>query len=242
MRRRIFGLAVVSALAAQYLTAVPASAVDCYSGPRCFGRAVWSVNSPSGFEGARADLRTNCMDTIYFTREILANSLWVSDQTVSPTQGANYWTEVGITVGIHNDGGNNVQPLYYWADQRPAGGGYHDHFFQGPIPLGTYITASIWETSNGSGSWNVQIGVGTGTSTSNFTGPSRRLATGTESTSATGGHTFGSSSSMSYLSNTRSWVSGWNSALSGPAGLEGVLYRQWGQQFTWLQDGTAAAC
>jgi hypothetical protein len=227
---------LVTAIAAQAVSVGPADAATCTGTSHCYGRAYWNVSSPSGFEGGNVTLRTNCMTVSDYTSEILTNEMWVSSDA-----SASYWTEVGITVGPHNGGGYSNSPTYFWADKRPGTGGYHDHFFAGPVPLNTYVNADIIETSNGSGSWAVSIGGNSSTSTSNFAGPSRRLVTGTESTTDSG-HTYGSSTNMSYYSLTRTKVAGWNSASAGGAVLDGLLTRQWANQYNWLSDGQGATC
>jgi hypothetical protein len=60
----------------------------------------------------------------------------------------NYWVEEGITEGEHYDGtcGNGDQ--FFWADNRPNGGGYHEHYPGGSVGLNTTYTYKIMFDGN----------------------------------------------------------------------------------------------
>jgi hypothetical protein len=90
--------------------------------------------------------------------------------------GAQYWTEVGVVSGLgyyHN---------WFWADNRPNGGGYHAHVQSseatgGPLPVETtYVGNNQWDIYGGNSFTQI------GTSTSNPDSGSGRSQFGTEYT------------------------------------------------------------
>lgn len=237
MLRRLQRLGVLTAIAAGMISVHvdAASAATCTVTTHCYGSAEWFVTAPSGFEGAQVSLRTNCMTVSDYTTQTIMNELWTVDATGS------YWNEAGVRTGAKNGGTWTTTPTYVWADWRPNGS-YNEHYFAGAVPLNTPVTVSIVESSNGSGTWNINVGGNTGTSTSNFAGPAEALETGTESQTDTG-HSYGSSSAMSFYSTTRSLVSGWaastHSGLSTPKGGTNV---SWASTYDWIRDGQGATC
>jgi hypothetical protein len=118
----------------------------------------------------------------YHGSDVTLNSsdLWVSDYTTlfaasdSWVNNGAYWVEAMINYGTC--GGARAYVFFCWADQRPNGGGYHEH--AGPAAsLNTSYDDKI--TYAGSGNWAVDVGGFTGTSTNSFTS-STYLQTGTE--------------------------------------------------------------
>jgi hypothetical protein len=94
--------------------------------------------------------------------------------------GAEYWVEVGFKDGLTGSGGC-VTNADFWADNRPNGGGYHEHYPNNGWSFDTWYTAEI--TSSGSCEWSVTLGgANLGTSTANCAGTGRYLAGGIEST------------------------------------------------------------
>jgi hypothetical protein len=98
----------------------------------------------------------------------------------SAMDGGNDWVEAGLTYGYlyDNTHGNNFD--WFWADQRPNGGGYHEHFISAGWSK-TWANVAIYDL--GGGSWSVQRnGTQEGVSTNNSTSPADYSAAGAETT------------------------------------------------------------
>lgn len=174
-----------------------AQAATCSLSNHCYGIA--RHTSPS-VEGSQITSQTNCMTVPTPTTDFITNEMWVTDGT--------YWTEAGATIGVHNGGGYNTALTYYWADNRPGTGGYHEHYFAGPVGFNSPVLIKILESTNGSGTWNVTVGANSGTSTSNILGPTTYADAGIEATTATG-HVYAQDTSMSYYGTARTSTGTW---------------------------------
>ncbi len=230
----------IAAMGVTALIPIPAASASagCSDSNICYARAWWQVSAPAGFEGGELDLRTNCMTDSDPTTQIMTNEMWVADYSAA------YWTEAGISIGPRDGGGVSYYPSYYWADNRPNGGGYHEHWFGEYSPLDTDEYSHIQETSAGSGSWSVNVGGNLGTSTSNFSGPAGVLTTGTESHTDTG-HTWGHSANMGYFNTSFAERSGWAAGGAGNAVIEPVpsgFTAAWVTPYTEIHDGEGSTC
>lgn len=58
---RMVLLSAVAALVTGPLALAPEGALACSDASHCYGIADWPVSSPSGFNGADVQLRSNCM-------------------------------------------------------------------------------------------------------------------------------------------------------------------------------------
>jgi hypothetical protein len=222
-------LLALAAAAAVALTASAGRAYGCSDASHCYGIAEWDVSSPSGFHGGDVNLRTNCMSLSDYSGHFIDNEMWV-------VRNGN-WVETGLTEGTPIGAAHR----FFWADQRPSGGGYHEHFSSGGFSLNTYYEAHIHWTGNGT--WNVFTGPFGGTSTSQFDAPAYTLQTGTEVSSADSPHTYGSSSSMQYYDLGGHAQNGWGSG-SGHAYLysNGSAYVNWASTYDHIRDGVGATC
>lgn len=243
--RRICSVAaaMVVAFGAGLAVASPASATYCTASAHCAAVALWPVfDAGSGFNGATADLRSNCMSLPNWTTRNVGNALWV--QNTQDTSSAHYWVETGITFGA-GTAGTVSSPTYYWADNRPGTNNFHEHLGN-TYAFGAYVKATI--SANATvGSWAVTVGSLISNSTGNFSAPSRYVFTGAES-GDDGGQTYGSSSNLGYKSLTNSWVFQWASGSSAaitqstPVGSN--MHATWAlnQEYHWVQTGQGPTC
>src|SRR5260370_29480921 len=114
---------------------------SCVS-PHCYGLA--HFHTPAfNFAGAQT---ANTVRGIGTGDGFLTNEIWLVDDTTYP--GSVYWIEVGYGVGL-----NIVSSVctsaesYFWADQRPNGGGFYIHCPQVPTSgdYGWGVQDSIWQ-------------------------------------------------------------------------------------------------
>lgn len=174
-----------------------AQAATCSLSLHCYGEA--EHYSPS-VEGSQITSQTNCMTVPTPTTDFITNEMWVTDGT--------YWTEAGAMIGIHDGGGYSTALTYFWAENLPGTGGYHEHYFAGPVGFKAPVLIKILESSSGSGTWNVTIGANSGTSTSNILGPTTYAVAGIEATTASG-HVYAQDTSLSYYNTSRTSTGTW---------------------------------
>lgn len=83
---------------------------------RCYATITWTGNIAAAH-------------TKIFTNEIkpgncaVQNTMWLANTKISST--SDYWVEAGIKADVNVNGGKDSA---FWADNRPNGGGYHNHF------------------------------------------------------------------------------------------------------------------
>jgi hypothetical protein len=197
----------------------------------------------NGANGGSVILQTNCMHVDDINTDFITNELWV-DNDISHT----YWTEAGVYVGTGSSGGifNTTAPQYYWADKRPNGL-YVEHDSGTGYTYGSQTTARVSAVPGTPTSWSASVGPWSGTSTSNFSAPSHSMQTGTESTN-NNSHSYGASTSLTYLNTTGSWVGGWT-ASSGSSSVykqpsNNNLNVSWaaGNTYHSLNDGQGVQC
>jgi hypothetical protein len=177
--------------------------------------------------GAYAILDVGCM---YAPSDVRLNdTLW--DWT-----GSDYWVEVGGLEGLGYDG-NDHNKVWYWADMRPNGGSYHEHYY-GSIDQSTYLQVQVeWE---GSSTWSVFGGngftlLGNSTSQPNNSGSAGFGTAGTEYT-GTGIRDTGNISDIQYLDtnyNFHLWGSDGHQETFGPGHFVPGSYNNTVSTETW---------
>jgi len=110
-------------------------------------------------------------------------------------------------------GGNGATRYWFWADNRPNGGGYHAHYPGGALSLNaTYFVGVTWAGNN---TWDVQGPNWNATSVNNpFSG--RAMEAGAEITNNTA-HAVGNIVDLYYLDTAGDLSSGWPGASIQPA-------------------------
>jgi len=128
-----------------------------------------------------------------------------------------YWVEVGVQSGYPI--GLCFEQILYWADNRPNGGGYHQHF-NGNVSwqFDEWYGMSITTGGPGSCEWDVVFGgVSLGVSTSNCPGTGRTLVAGIQhnvSASATD-YVLGDFTNWERLNSSDDWWNGWDGPVLG---------------------------
>lgn len=215
----------------------------------CYSYAWLSVANPSGFLGVFAELRTNCLTVSSYSSSVAFNDLWFQYRV----GGSLYWVEAGIYVGNLSGGlGETTSPLVFWADQRPSAP-YYSHGI-GAYSLGGYSDLEIVKNSAGSSVINVYVNGGyTGVSNPNFATSANEIAAGNETTTNSI-HTYGSASSLEYLTLDSTWHPGWATAGGGYPSLFSYQYATgqtaqppyfspyWISAYDWLRSGAGSAC
>jgi hypothetical protein len=191
--------------AAGYLVAGgPATpALACSITSHCYGIAAW-YNAPPD-NGSGGDLYLNCLYSGNPGTDFTDEELW---QGTDNSTGLNYWVELGGTYGWP-DGASRY---WFWADNRPNGGGYHAHYPGGTLSLGTsYRVGVTWAGNN---RWAVQGPSWSAVSTGNpFSG--RAMETGAEITDNTA-HAVGNIQDLYYLDTAGDLNAGWSGASIQP--------------------------
>jgi hypothetical protein len=172
MSTKLFSLRVrrwrwlaLAASAAAITFAIPgtASASTPCSGStssgHCYGVENW-WNQPSMW-GGLADLEAAKLSSADPSNGFLSNELWVS--TAGAADPRTYWVEEGDNDGVVL--GADYGLSWFWADNRPNGGGYHEHYYNAATLSHTDAARIDWA---GNSTWNVLVdGVAIGSSTSN---------------------------------------------------------------------------
>jgi hypothetical protein len=134
----------------------PPEAAACSISSHCYAFAVANGPANGGGSGALAD---NCL-YVPDNGNFVTQEMWDGN-----TNTLDYWTEVGLISGIGSDG-TYYSHHWFWADNRPNGGGYHFHAVAGTAsggPLGvetTYVGNNEWYIYGGNSF--TQIGTSTG--------------------------------------------------------------------------------
>ena len=115
----------------------------CYEiavfGPR-FGGAAYPLNEIA------ADLHAPCLKVGDVNNSELNFELWMD---TNDNIGAGTWVEEGLQAGVSE--GLPAGWHWFWADNRPNGGGYHGHYISG----GTTTDTQVYFKWLGNGNWNV---------------------------------------------------------------------------------------
>jgi hypothetical protein len=181
--------------------ATPAEA--CSISSHCYGVGAW-YSAPAD-NGSGGDIYFNCLYSADPSSDFTDEELW---QGTDNSTGLDYWVELGGTYGWPNGGSR----YWFWADNRPNGGGYHAHYPGGTLSLDTtYFVGVTWAGNN---RWDVQGPTWSALSTNNpFSG--RAMETGAEITNNTA-HAVGNIQDLYYLDTAGDLHSGWSGASIQP--------------------------
>jgi hypothetical protein len=144
---------------------------DSYNN-HCYGITSWWGN----IDGSYTEVFTNEMKP----GDIFVNNeMWLQhDGVVNGKNTAQYWVEVGTKA---DRGASFGHEILFWADQRPNGGGYANHFGYALAPqdFGKYVYLQIIRESASSCSYDVSatglpVDSILGTSTNNCFNPNRQ--------------------------------------------------------------------
>lgn len=186
-----------SAIAVGAGAAAPAQACSLTS--HCYGVATW-FGAPADY-GSGGNIYMACMYTADPSTDFTDEELW---QGTDNATGLSYWVELGGSFGWPN----GATRFWFWADNRPDGGGYHAHYPGGTLSLGVYYALEAFY--DGGNIWSL-IGPGwTGTSTNNP--PSgKSMEAGTEITNDVA-HADGHINMLYRLDTSYDTVTGWSGA------------------------------
>lgn len=135
-----------------------AHACDISTPDHCYAQSVLANSDNHGIYG---NLYVNCLYTPSPRSSLVTQEIW------DDTENLDYWVEVGVIDGLDYYGNTHNQG-WFWADSRPNGGGFAQHFPGSQVTLDTSLPVQIQR--NGSSSWNVYGGDSfhqIGTSTNN---------------------------------------------------------------------------
>jgi hypothetical protein len=177
--------------------AMPAQA--CSLDSHCYGVAAWYSAPPDN--GSGGNIYFNCLYSGDPSSDFTNEELW---QGTDNSTGLDYWVELGGSYGWPN----GATRYWFWADNRPAGGGYHAHYPGGTLSLDTsYFVGATWA---GNDKWDVQGPTWSAVSSSNpYSG--RAMETGAEITDNTA-HAVGNIQDLYYLNTAGDLYSGWSGA------------------------------
>jgi hypothetical protein len=203
--RRLLVFPLATVLVALPLMWFPGSVAyassDC-APTHCYGYAGWFY-APS-MHGGRADIFTDCISLDPYdadSGDFVTTELWVG--TNGQGDGSD-WVEEGEIFGRgHHD------LRWFWADQRPNGGGFNYHPSGLSTNRNTTYTASIFYIGNNTWSVKRDGNFVSDNGSTNNPPPSNDLNTGTEVT-----HPFGNSDATSrnlqYMGLADNWNDGWS--------------------------------
>lgn len=229
--QKLWLLAAV-AVGAVAFTAPPANAA-CTPSAHCYGAASWDVSgsSGSGFLGAHAMVRTNCMTVGNPNGDIVTNEVWV-------VRKANYiyFEAAGITVGSPF----GSSPVLF---REVQGSSHQLHMYSGgSASMNSYTPVDIRYASGTS--WTVWVG-NFGTTSDMGVAYANWLEAGME-VGASSAHTFGSVSSLQWYSLGNNLYTNWTSG--GAAGNAALLsppspaYSSWVTPYSHVQAGIGSSC
>jgi len=161
------------------------------------------ANNHSLETGVYGQLYITCM---YAPNNVNAGYFATNEVWNGSTDGL-YFTEGGVFSGAAN--GNYYSKSWFWADQRPNGGGYHEHPGGGTPNTGTrYPVEIVWAGNN---TWNIYGGNSDtliGQSTSQPLTVTNDMDAGTEYTvpSGKGMRNVGSINELQYLATSGTWT------------------------------------
>lgn len=141
---------------------------DGLDGGHCYGDYDWS-GATTGSATSIYMVHLTCSTSCSSAHGFVDNEMWLIDEN-NPTE---YWVESGYE---SYPPGSSSNDSYFWADERPNGGGYNFHDF-GQVASGDYQHyTSFTIVKDGSQYWEVYLGTYTtdyvGYSTSNSMSPS----------------------------------------------------------------------
>jgi hypothetical protein len=181
--------------------AAPAAeaATSCSLSSHCYGVATW-FSAPAGY-GSGGNIYFNCLYSANPSTNFTDEELW---QGTDNSTGLGDWVELGGTYGWPN----GATRYWFWADNRPNGGGYHAHYPGGALNLdASYGIEVVYDGSN---EWAALGPTWSGTSTANP--PSgKAMETGAEITDNTA-HAVGHISSLYRFDTSYDTIGGWSGA------------------------------
>jgi hypothetical protein len=199
--RRMRAAVIVLLAAGGFLVAAgPAAPANaCSLSSHCYGVAAWYSAPPDN--GSGGDIYFNCLYSANPSADFTDEELW---QGTDNSTGLSYWVELGGAYGWPN----GASRYWFWADNRPNGGGYHAHYPGGTLSLDTtYFVGVTWAGSN---TWDVQGPTWSAESVNNpFSG--RAMEAGAEITNNTA-HAVGNIQDLYYLDTAGDLISGWSGA------------------------------
>lgn len=150
------------AFAATTHSQVPLWSCGTPSSGHCYGSTYWGgANGADTRISLNTSLNGGGTTNDYYNYSFVTTEMWIAQSNAA------YWVEVGVISEFAAI--NSTNPFYFWADQRPNGGGFSFHMINGipgngQSPLFRIVRAS-------SSSWNVLVqdnsSTYTATSTSN---------------------------------------------------------------------------
>lgn len=161
MRRRLairLTLATVlatSTIALDLALATPGYAATCTGGTHCYADDGYGSQvggkAPTNAQGG--DLEVDCLSVANRNTDFITWEMW---QPTSENLGGGYWVEEGMVAGTVVDGGTGHTGFeWFWADNRPNGLGYAEHYLGG-ASTGNYTNVSFyWQ---GNANWGVYRG------------------------------------------------------------------------------------
>jgi hypothetical protein len=126
----------------------------------CYGTTFWG-----GANGADTRITLNPSLNGGGTNNDRINDSFVTNEMWLESSGATYWVEAGVISEYSYAG--TTYPFYFWADNRPSGGGFSFHYITSEASSGN---ALVRITRSGTSNWNVLVRDSTsytGTSTVN---------------------------------------------------------------------------
>jgi hypothetical protein len=180
-------------------TAPAAPAEACSLSSHCYGVATW-FSAPAD-NGSGGNIYFDCLYSGSPSTNFTDEELW---QGTDSSSGLSDWVELGGSYGWPN----GASRYWFWADNRPNGGGYHAHYPGGSLSLDVYYPIEV--VYDGSSKWSVLGPSWSATSISNP--PSgKALETGAEITDNTA-HAVGRINSLYYFDTSDNSISGWSGA------------------------------
>ena len=140
-----------------------------------------TISNGDADDGMFTNIQTNILHATcnIFVHDFVDHEMWYA------TDMNQHWVEVGFTDGS-SYGGACESDQAFWADSRPGGGGYHEHYYSITVDWNNWEALQI--TADGSCQWDVQAGGwDLGISTWNCPGSARGLTAGIEITSQSSG-------------------------------------------------------
>jgi hypothetical protein len=203
-RKRLVAAGLTTALTALTLTvtAAPAYAATCTTSSHCYGEVEYY--SSSAIYGLNQGLDVRCLGPMgaSTSSNFVTEEMWLATNNGS----GNYWVETGMAYGAPQ----GSTRYWFWADNRPNGGGYHEHDLSISTAFGT--TYDDYITWVGNNSWQVRRGSSTlGTSTAN-PGPSHGGNAGEELTANSGAGSAITQFLFKQTSSGGAWTNNWPGA------------------------------
>jgi hypothetical protein len=169
MIRRLSSIATVVALAVAGMAIGVGTATavgPCDRGTHCYGVGSYGPvrgNPPTYVNAVGSDLEVDCVGVTH------PDTDWVNYEMWLDTGDGSDWIESGMTLGtLFAAPGQPQGFVWFWADQRSNGGGYHEHYI-GPATTGEASNVSFYGAGNGN--WDIykagsKVGFSSGVGTS----------------------------------------------------------------------------